>query len=110
MVGFQAEVNKWRQLQASKLDLISESVPNINAATGESTIDKSKLTHWATAGFFGRLNYDYKERYLLEVNLRYDGTSRFAKINAGTCSLPFLPDGMWHVRHSWNLPAISSIL
>ena len=79
MVGFQAEVNKWRQLQASKLDLISESVPNINAATGESTIDKSKLTHWATAGFFGRLNYDYKERYLLEVNLRYDGTSRFAK-------------------------------
>ena len=79
MVGFQAEVNKWRQLQASKLDLISESVPSINAATGESTIDKSKLTHWATAGFFGRLNYDYKERYLLEVNLRYDGTSRFAK-------------------------------
>lgn len=52
-----------------KLDLISESVPSINAATGESTIDKSKLTHWATAGFFGRLNYDYKERYLLEVNL-----------------------------------------
>ena len=79
MAGFQAELNKWRQLQATKLDLISESVPSINAATGESTIDKSKLTHWATAGFFGRLNYDYKERYLLEVNLRYDGTSRFAK-------------------------------
>ena len=62
MAGFQAELNKWRQLQATKLDLISESVPSINAATGESTIDKSKLTHWATAGFFGRLNYDYKER------------------------------------------------
>lgn len=45
MAGFQAELNKWRQLQATKLDLISESVPSINAATGESTIDKSKLTH-----------------------------------------------------------------
>ncbi|HEX3007163.1 MAG TPA: SusC/RagA family TonB-linked outer membrane protein, partial [Bacteroidales bacterium] len=32
---------------------------------------------WSTAGFFGRLNYDYKGRYLLEANLRYDGTSRF---------------------------------
>lgn len=79
MVGFQSELNKWRKLQATKNDLISESIPNINAATGESVIDNSRLTHWATAGFFGRLNYDYKERYLLEVNLRYDGTSRFAR-------------------------------
>lgn len=79
MVGFQAEQNKWRRLQATKLDLISETIPNINSATGKSTIDASKLTHWATAGFFGRINYDYQERYLLEVNLRYDGTSRFAR-------------------------------
>ena len=79
MAGFQAELSKWRQLKATKQDLISESVPSINAATGKSTIDKSQLTHWATAGFFGRLNYDYKERYLFEMNLRYDGTSRFAK-------------------------------
>ncbi|MFT0673113.1 TonB-dependent receptor [Bacteroides hominis] len=79
MAGFQAEMSKWRQLKATKQDLISESVPNINAATGKPTIDKSQLTHWATAGFFGRVNYDYKERYLFEMNLRYDGTSRFAR-------------------------------
>lgn len=79
MAGFQSELNKWRKLAATKNDLISESIPNINAATGESNIDASKLTHWATAGFFGRLNYDYKGRYLAEVNLRYDGTSRFAR-------------------------------
>lgn len=78
MAGFQAENNKWRQLQATALDLISNEVDNINAATGKQTIDKSRLTHWATAGFFARLNYDYKERYLFEVNMRYDGTSRFA--------------------------------
>ncbi len=34
---------------------------------------------WVTAGFFGRLNYDYKGIYLAEVNLRYDGTSRFRR-------------------------------
>lgn len=33
---------------------------------------------YALAGFFGRLNYDYKGRYLFEVSGRYDGTSRFA--------------------------------
>ena len=33
--------------------------------------------HRATAGFFGRANYDYKGRYLAEANLRYDGSTRF---------------------------------
>lgn len=36
---------------------------------------------WATAGFFGRLNYDYQGRYLAEANIRYDGTSRFRRGN-----------------------------
>lgn len=82
MVGFQAELNKWRKLGASRTDLITEEVPDLNTATGPDKIiidkDKGDKNHWATAGFFGRLNYDYKERYLLEFNLRYDGTSRFA--------------------------------
>ncbi|WP_281816114.1 SusC/RagA family TonB-linked outer membrane protein [Parabacteroides goldsteinii] len=38
-------------------------------------------TDWAVAGYFGRLNYDYKGRYLAEVNVRYDGTSRFRADN-----------------------------
>ncbi len=78
MLGFQAEKNDYRKLGASKNDLITELVPNISTATGKEIITDSKLEHWATAGFFGRINYDYKERYLVEFNLRYDGTSRFA--------------------------------
>ena len=34
---------------------------------------------YAIMGFFGRINYDFKERYLFEVSGRYDGTSRFKK-------------------------------
>ena len=34
-------------------------------------------THQGSAGFFGRINYDYKGIYLLEVNGRYDGSSKF---------------------------------
>lgn len=36
-------------------------------------------TAYALLGFFGRINYDYKGKYLFEVSGRYDGTSRFAK-------------------------------
>lgn len=51
MAGFQAELSKWRQLKATKLDLISESIPNINAATGKSTIDRSQLTRGLQLAF-----------------------------------------------------------
>lgn len=82
MVGFQAELNKWRKFGAKRTDLITEEVPDLNTAVGKDQIminkDNGDKNHWATAGFFGRINYNYKERYLLEFNLRYDGTSRFA--------------------------------
>ena len=37
--------------------------------------------HEAMMAYFGRLNYDYKQRYLLEGNLRYDGSSKFRPEN-----------------------------
>ena len=77
MVGFQAELNKYTFVGAKKEDLITEDMPVINVATGKEYAYGNK-NHWATAGFFGRINYNYAERYLAEVNLRYDGTSRFA--------------------------------
>lgn len=77
MVGYQSESNYWRKIGAQKDDLISESVTDITVATGKEYLTGGR-NHWATAGFFGRINYDYAGRYLAEVNLRYDGTSRFA--------------------------------
>ena len=43
----------------------------------KAPVIKGNAYQWSTAGFFGRLNYDYKGKYLFEANLRYDGTSRF---------------------------------
>lgn len=52
--------------------------PTLNLTDGknEGVVDES-LRHRATAGFFGRINYNYKEKYLLELNGRYDGSSSF---------------------------------
>jgi TonB-linked SusC/RagA family outer membrane protein len=38
-------------------------------------------SEWALRSVFGRLNYSYLGKYLLEANARYDGSSRFAKGN-----------------------------
>ena len=55
--------------------------PTLNLTDGknEGIVDES-LRHRATAGFFGRINYNYKEKYLLELNGRYDGSSSFRTV------------------------------
>ncbi|MDR2125383.1 MAG: TonB-dependent receptor [Prevotellaceae bacterium] len=52
--------------------------PQFNFATGTQTV--SSESFWeAQLGFFGRINYTFKDKYLLEANLRYDGSSKFPK-------------------------------
>ncbi len=77
MVGFQQELNEFKSLTSSVQDLISPSRPGLSLATGSQTTQEQR-THWGTQGFFGRFNYNYKSKYLFEVNGRYDGSSRFA--------------------------------
>lgn len=77
--GFQLEMLRNRDLEAQKQVVINESQPTLNTAGYNDRVNKGGHGHWATVGFFGRINYDYKGRYLLELNGRYDGTSRFLR-------------------------------
>ena len=80
MVGFQAEQMRHRDMTASRGDMINAELPVLDLTT--NTINYTiagKYNEWASAGFFGRINYDYEGRYLIEGNLRYDGSSRFRR-------------------------------
>lgn len=79
MAGVNTEKYNNRYASIQRMDLISESVPEIGAATGDDKINEASAYSWATAGFFGRLNYDYSNKYFIAANLRYDGSSRFLK-------------------------------
>lgn len=86
LAGFQSEEMKQHSFSVRKYGLLSRDLIDLNLATGQAangTTLESEVSgstnEWATAGVFGRLNYDFKGRYLLEGNLRYDATSRFRK-------------------------------
>jgi TonB-linked SusC/RagA family outer membrane protein len=88
MAGFQSEINHYSDIYANRLGLLNTDDPSINTTTGVSnsgTITPPNIsgqyTEWSTCGFFGRIDYDYKSRYLFEANLRYDGSSRFQESN-----------------------------
>lgn len=80
LAGFQAELNKYKSISAARDGLISEDVPTLGNTTSNTQFNMdSNMNEWATAGFFGSINYDFKGRYLLEVKYRYDGSSRFLR-------------------------------
>ncbi|PKA97496.1 LOW QUALITY PROTEIN: TonB-linked SusC/RagA family outer membrane protein [Flavobacteriaceae bacterium MAR_2009_75] len=59
----------------------SDNVRTLNAAGTISNQDVNILTEHSLLSYFGRMSYDYSGRYLLEVNLRADGSSRFGEDN-----------------------------
>lgn len=77
LAGFQAEQWRQRQMNAQRKDLINPNQPILNLTTNSVANINGEYQNWATAGFFGRINYDYMGKYLVEANLRYDGSSRY---------------------------------
>lgn len=80
MAGFNQESFHQENLYGKREDLLDQNLPSISTSNGVQTTDDSFSEYALRSGFF-RLNYDYKGRYLLTVNGRYDGSSRFAKDN-----------------------------
>ena len=78
-VGFNGEIYRYLYFKAGREDLMSDDINSLTIATGNPTEITDKINNSVTYGIFGRINYDYEGKYLVEVSGRYDGTSRFAK-------------------------------
>ena len=96
MAGFQSEEMRQKFFSAKGYGLQAEDLPELDLISNQDGLGVDKVpevggyrNEWATAGFFGRINYDYQGRYLGEVNLRYDGTSRFREGNRWQLSPSF---------------------
>ncbi len=78
LLGMNAVDYRDKGVWAKRMGLLDITNPQFQLAIGTQTNNGS--ASWSsTLGFFGRVNYNYKDRYLLEANLRYDGTSKFPK-------------------------------
>ena len=80
MLGFNCESDSFSYLNNSVLGQAVGTVPSLQGGTGTKTMTEG-ITEYSIMGFFGRLSYNYKGRYLIEMNARYDGSSKFPKGN-----------------------------
>jgi TonB-linked SusC/RagA family outer membrane protein len=79
--GFQGLDNTFKSLGASRQGLQDPNRPYLNLATSPLQPNVSgSITDYSLAGFFGRFNYSYQQKYLFEYTGRYDGSSRFSQL------------------------------
>ncbi|MGX5819791.1 SusC/RagA family TonB-linked outer membrane protein [Chitinophaga lutea] len=79
--GFTTELYNTSNVNASRLNLLSPNFPYIDAADPTGQTMSGGETEYAMASAYARVNYNYKEKYLLELNGRFDASSRFRKDN-----------------------------
>jgi hypothetical protein len=77
LAGYNYEQSNFKRLEIVRNGLIFDNAQDINLALGQSINTSGGSEKWAIVGGFYRLNYGFKDRYLLELNGRYDGSSKF---------------------------------
>lgn len=77
MAGFNYEESTWQRHRYSRNEVLFPTLRDVNLAVGENVLASGGYNRWRIAGGFFRLNYIYDNRYLIEFNGRYDGSSKF---------------------------------
>ena len=79
MLGHESQDGEWYQGSMGRKGYISSSIKSIAVGDASTATNGEQGADWAIESYFGRLNYNIKDRYLLTTTLRADGSSKFAK-------------------------------
>lgn len=79
MAGYEAYKYEWENLGASRTHYELTNFPYLNIGPEDYQYNNGSAGHNAYRSWFGRVMYSFKDRYILQANVRADGSSRFAK-------------------------------
>ncbi len=79
IAGFEQLSYRYDWMRGYRDEYLMENYEVLNAGPSTNQQATGSAVENSLRSFFGRLNYDYKQKYLFEANLRYDGSSRFSK-------------------------------
>lgn len=79
LAGASAETHKYKYTTGSRQDFPNNDFSEINAGDPNTSYAEGNSTYSSLASLFGRVNYVFADRYLFEANVRYDGSSKFAR-------------------------------
>jgi TonB-dependent starch-binding outer membrane protein SusC len=81
LAGTSRETSVSKDLSGGRNTFPNNFLFELSSGDASTASNSGGLSEWALVSLFGRVNYSFNDRYLLEGNLRYDGSSRFADNN-----------------------------
>lgn len=75
--GAQQDINQDQTLTAGRRQFPTNVIRELNGGPVDGSTNSGNTQQWAISSFYGRLNYDFKNKYILEASGRFDGSSRF---------------------------------
>jgi TonB-dependent starch-binding outer membrane protein SusC len=81
LLGSSRETYTYRTLTGGRNTFPNNYLYELTSGAASSATNDGSMSEWALVSFFGRANYSFNDRYLLEANVRYDGSSRFSSAN-----------------------------
>lgn len=81
LIGYQTIDNTSKNINASRIDFFNNEIRSLDAGSQDILNNGGLNSKQSLRSFFGRANYNYKEKYILELAGRYDGSSRFSEKN-----------------------------
>lgn len=79
LVGYSWEDQTVRDMSANRQNFPNNNYPYLTVGSPDVQTNSGGGEDWVIQSIFGRVQYNYNERYLAEVTMRYDGSSRFPK-------------------------------
>jgi TonB-linked SusC/RagA family outer membrane protein len=81
MVGHESQESEWKALSAGRTGFLTNDIFDVNAGNPTSATNGGGTYPWAMESYFGRLNYNFDNRYLLSATFRRDGSPNFGSDN-----------------------------
>jgi len=76
MIGYEQQTNNYREISGARQTFPSPLLEELNAGSPTGQSLAGTANSWALQSFFARVGYNFLNKYLIEGNVRYDGTSR----------------------------------
>ncbi|MFC0321798.1 SusC/RagA family TonB-linked outer membrane protein [Olivibacter oleidegradans] len=81
MAGHETQENRWESLSGSRVNYFLNSVHELDAGDAKTARNSSSRSSGAIESYFGRLNYGFRDRYLVTATVRRDGSDKFGRNN-----------------------------
>ena len=109
MAGYQMELQEYSEEYMYKDGMLSNDIYSFDNASGNVIAGEAR-SHWATMGFYTRLNWNYNNIYFLEFSGRYDGSPVLLQATVGDSSRHSLPVMILHallISSNWHFLCLS---